>query len=139
MLSFEYPSTIPAGSGYIEQRIKLEMGSLTDQKPTGGHSIIPMISEALSSLEPESTTVVALEVERTFWEKATILHAEYHRPAARPVPDRFARHYSDLAALWNHPSRDAALSRIDLLERVSAVQVPLLRIELVELRFGPNG
>lgn len=119
VLSFEYPSTIPAASGYIEQRVKLELGSLTDQKPTGSHSIIPMISEALSSLEPESATVVALEVERTFWEKATILHAEYHRQASHPVPDRFARHYSDLAALWNHSSRDAALSRIDLLERVA--------------------
>lgn len=119
VLSFEYPSTTPGASGYIEQRIKLEMGSLTDQKPTGGHTIIPMISEALSSLEPESETVVALEVERTFWEKATILHAEYHRPASQPAPDRFARHYSDLAALWNHSSCDAALSRIDLLERVA--------------------
>jgi hypothetical protein len=105
--------------GYIEQRIKLEMGSLTDQKPTGSHFVIPMISEALSSLEPESETVVALEVERTFWEKATILHAEYHRQASQPVPDRFARHYSDLSALWNHSSRDAALSRIDPLERVA--------------------
>lgn len=119
MLSFEYPSALPAASGYIEQRIKLEFGSLTDQRPTGRHSIVPMISEALSSLTPEPESVIALEVERTFWEKATILHAEYHRTAGQPVPDRFARHYSDLAALWNHSSRDAALSRIDLLERVA--------------------
>lgn len=119
VLSFEYPSTVPAASGYIERRVKLELGSLTDQKPTGSHLIIPMISEALSLLEPESETVVALEVERTFWEKATILHAEYHRSASQSMPDRFARHYSDLAALWNHSSRDAALSRIDLLERVA--------------------
>ncbi|MEK6406287.1 MAG: nucleotidyl transferase AbiEii/AbiGii toxin family protein [Acidobacteriota bacterium] len=122
VLSFEYPSTIQAASGYIEQRVKLELGSLTDQKPTGSHSIIPMISEALSSLEPESATVLALEVERTFWEKATILHAEYHRPTAHPVPDRFARHYSDFASLWNHTSREAALSRIDLLERVALLK-----------------
>ena len=120
MLSFEYPSALPAASGYIEQRIKLEFGALTDQRPTGGHSIVPMISEALkSSLTPEPESVITLEVERTFWEKATILHAEYHRPAAQPVPDRFARHYSDFASLWTHSSRDAALSRIDLLERVA--------------------
>jgi nucleotidyltransferase AbiEii toxin of type IV toxin-antitoxin system len=119
VLSFEYPSTSPAASGYIEQRIKLELGSLTDQQPTGDHAITPMISEALSSLEPEPATVVALEVERTFWEKATILHAEYHRSATQSVPDRFSRHYSDLAALWHHSSRDTALSRIDLLERVA--------------------
>jgi len=44
--------------------------------------------------------VVALYVARTFWEKATILHAEHHRPAHLPVRDRFARHYSDFASLW---------------------------------------
>ena len=35
-----------------------------------------------------------------FWMKATILHAEYHCPAAQPSGERFYRHYSDLAALW---------------------------------------
>jgi hypothetical protein len=62
--------------------------------------------------------VVALEIVRTFWEKATILHAEYHRPAAQPMRDRFARHYADFEALWRHPSRDAALARLDLLADV---------------------
>ena len=103
----------------LRPRIKLEFGSLTDQRPSGSHSIIPMISEALSSLEPEPEIVIALEVERSFWEKATILHAEYHRPTAQPIPYRFARHHSDFAALWNHSSRDVALSRMDLLERVA--------------------
>jgi hypothetical protein len=59
---------------------------------------------------------VALEVERTFWEKATILHAEYHRPATQPLRDRLARHYSDMAALWQHPSRSKALARLDILQ-----------------------
>ena len=45
--------------------------------------------------------VVALEVERTFWEKAAILHTEYHRPADKATPDRFSRHYADTAALAN--------------------------------------
>ena len=46
--------------------------------------------------------MVALELERTFWEKATILHAEYHRPAESPTPDRYARHYFDMARLLAH-------------------------------------
>ena len=59
-----------------------------------------------------------MEVERTFWEKATILHAEHYRPANQSIRERFARHYADLAALWEHPARAAALARLDLLERV---------------------
>ena len=44
--------------------------------------------------------VVVLDVARTFWEKAAILHAEHYRAEHLPVRDRFARHYSDFAALW---------------------------------------
>lgn len=60
-----------------------------------------------------------VEVERTFWEKATILHAEYHRPVEKPMPDRFARHYSDFADLWRHPVHTDALRRLDLLTHVA--------------------
>jgi len=70
-------------------------------------------------LKGERDEVVAMEVERTFWEKATILHAEYHRPAAQPFGERFSRHYSDLAALWNQPAGAVALARLDLLDRVA--------------------
>jgi Nucleotidyl transferase AbiEii toxin, Type IV TA system len=71
--------------------------------------------EAYDDLEAD---VVSLALERTFWEKATILHAEFHRPTQLPIRDRFARHYADFAALWRHAGRDAALSRLDLLEDV---------------------
>jgi hypothetical protein len=59
-------------------------------------------------------------VERSFWEKATILHTEYHRPAEKPTPDRFSRHYADTAALARHPNAGRAIDRHDLRERVVA-------------------
>jgi hypothetical protein len=58
-----------------------------------------MLARVLPGLEEEHDKVVAMEVERTFWEKATVLHSEYHRPAGQAIGDRFSRHYSDLAAL----------------------------------------
>ncbi|MBI3450855.1 MAG: nucleotidyl transferase AbiEii/AbiGii toxin family protein [Acidobacteria bacterium] len=119
VVRFHYPSVLAGGTGYIERAVQLEFGSLTDQRPTGTHPIAPLIA----GLAPDAFTdfraeVVALEIERTFWEKATILHAEYHRPPKQPIRDRFARHYADFAALWNHPGGRAAASRLDLLERV---------------------
>ncbi|RRJ96029.1 nucleotidyl transferase AbiEii/AbiGii toxin family protein [Opitutaceae bacterium TAV4] len=119
ILRFYYPGVTPAGTGYIERAVKIEFGSLTDQRPIGKHPISPLIA----SLAPDAfadfrTEVVALEIERTFWEKATILHAEYHRPAGQPMKDRYARHYADFAALWLHPAGRAAANRLDLLERV---------------------
>jgi hypothetical protein len=119
VLWFDYESTLPAAGGYIVPAVKLEFGSLTDQRPVGRHTVTPMVAEALPQLDEERDEVVAMEVERTFWEKATILHAEYHRPAAQPLAERFSRHYSDLAALWKQPAGAAALARLDLLERVA--------------------
>lgn len=46
--------------------------------------------------------VTALELERTFWETATILHAEHHRPEGHDMPVRHARHYSDFSSLLSH-------------------------------------
>ena len=63
---------------------------------------------------------MALEAERTFWEKATILHAEHHRPEDKLTPDRFSRHYADLARLADHPSASAALAMPELRNRVVA-------------------
>jgi hypothetical protein len=119
VLWFDYESTLPAAGGYIVPAVKLEFGSLTDQRPVGQHIIKPMVAEALPELDEDRDEVVAMEVERTFWEKATILHAEYHRPAAQPFAERFSRHYSDLAALWKQPAGAAAIARLDLLERVA--------------------
>ena len=115
----DYDSALPATGGYIVPAVKLEFGSLTDQRPVGWHTITPMLAGVLPGLEEEHDKVVAMEVERTFWEKATILHAEYHRPAGQPIGDRFSRHYSDLAALWKQPAGAASLARLDLLKRVA--------------------
>lgn len=64
--------------------------------------------------------VTALELARAFWEKATILHAEHHRPEDQPTPDRYARHYADMARLLLHAEASAMLSDHALCERVVA-------------------
>ncbi|MEQ2006384.1 MAG: nucleotidyl transferase AbiEii/AbiGii toxin family protein [Limisphaerales bacterium] len=119
VLRFYYPSIVPTGTAYIERAVRIEFGSLTDQRPTGSHPIEPLIAElAPGAFADFRADVVALEIERTFWEKATILHAEYHRPAAQALRDRYARHYADFAALWRHPGGQRAATQLDLLARV---------------------
>jgi len=119
VLLFHYPSSQPAGFEYLKRSVKLEFGSLTDQQPVGRHPVRPWIADILPNAFPDwRCEVVALEVERSFWEKATILHTEYHRPAEKPTPDRFSRHYADTAALAKHPSASRAIDRHDLRTRV---------------------
>ncbi|WP_425399901.1 nucleotidyl transferase AbiEii/AbiGii toxin family protein [Aeoliella sp.] len=116
---FHYPSSQPDGFSYLKRSVKLEFGSLTDQQPTGRHPITPWVADTLPKAFTDwQCEVVALEVERSFWEKATILHTEYHRPADKPTPDRFSRHYADTAALALHEAARQATERHDLRERV---------------------
>lgn len=119
VLLFHYPSSQPAGFEYLSRSVKLEFGSLTDQQPVGRHPIRPWVAEVLPDAFPDwRCEVVALEMERTFWEKATILYTEYHRPTDKPTPDRFSRHYADAAALAKHPAAKSALDRHDIRNRV---------------------
>lgn len=116
---FHYPSSLPTGFSYIKRSVKLEFGSLTDQKPTGSYLIRPWIAEVFPAAFLDwQCRVVALEIERTFWEKATILHAEYYRPLDKPMRDRFSRHYADTAALASHPQANQAIDCHDLRNRV---------------------
>lgn len=120
VLLFHYPSTQPDGLAYLKRSVKLEFGSLTDQQPTGRHPVMPWIADVLPEAFADwKCEVVALEVQRTFWEKATILHTEYHRPADKPTPDRFSRHYADTAALATHPDAIKAVGDNELRSRVA--------------------
>jgi hypothetical protein len=121
VLLFQYPSSQPSGFPYLQRSVKLEFGSLTDQQPAGRHEVRPWVADVLPEAFPDwRCEVIALEVERSFWEKATILHTEYHRPAEKPTPDRFSRHYADTAALARHPTAGRAIDQHDLRDRVVA-------------------
>lgn len=119
VILFHYPSLQPSGFEYLERSVKLEFGSLTDQQPTGRHPVRPWLAEVLPEAFPDwQCEVVALELERTFWEKATILHSEFHRPAGKSTPDRFSRHYADTASLAIDPTARKAIDDHAIRNRV---------------------
>lgn len=117
-LVFAYPLATDR-SGYVPQRLLLEFGVRSERDPWEPREVRPYAADAV----PEAFATPAVEVPtltlgRTFWEKATLLHAVHHQPDARSVR-RMSRHYADLAALAAHPlGRDAARD-VGLLERVA--------------------
>ena len=120
LVLFHYPSNEPTGFVYLGRSVKMEFGSLTDQKPVGTHAVTSWVAEEFpKQLADFRCELVVLELERTFWEKATILHAEHHRDPAKPIRDRFSRHYSDMAALARHAVLERALARAELRQRVA--------------------
>jgi len=119
VLLFHYPTTQPSGFEYLKRSVKLEFGSLTEQRPTGRHRVATWLAGEFPQLFDDwNCEVVALEIERTFWEKATILHAESHRPEDKPTPDRFSRHYADTVALALHPDGERAIHLDEMRLRV---------------------
>ncbi len=68
--------------------------------------------------EDADCVVTALSVGRTFWEKATILHQEHHRAKDKALPNRYSRHYYDLAMLAQSKYRATAIENIELLAHV---------------------
>jgi hypothetical protein len=61
--------------------------------------------------------VHVLAPERTFWEKATLVHAENNRPEPK-TGTRVSRHYADVASLTTHEIGARALAQIRLLPQV---------------------
>ena len=119
VVHFEYPTASVAGFDYLRREVKLELGSLTDQRPTEQHAVRPWVVDDFPAAFPDwPCQVTALELARTFWEKATILHAEHHRPADQATPDRHARLYADMERLLRHPDANTMLADHALCARV---------------------
>lgn len=123
-VNFHYPTALPEaeymGMTYITPRVKLELGARGDPWPTEEKVIRPYGAEDYPDFfEDPDCTVTVLSAQRTFWEKATALHAEAHRPAESPTPQYFSRHYYDLAMLLGTNEGQAAATNFGLLAQVA--------------------
>ncbi|KIC76374.1 hypothetical protein DB42_DV00100 [Neochlamydia sp. EPS4] len=118
-LLFEYPSET-SKAGYIRPLVKIEIGARSEHWPVSEHRIKSYTKEALKEKIHESEIWVrVLNAERTFWEKATILHQYAHLPEDKKLPPRISRHYYDFFRLLNSEIKEKALIEIALLERVA--------------------
>lgn len=117
-LLFEYPSKT-SKAGYICPLVKIEIGARSEHWPVSEHRIKSYAKEALKEKIHESEILVrVLNAERTFWEKATILHQYAHLPEGKKLPPRISRHYYDSFRLPNSEIKEKALIETALLECV---------------------
>lgn len=99
--------------------ILLEIGPLAGWTPHEEGTISSYAADHFrASFSNPTASVTVVTRERTFWEKATILHQEAHRPTDKQIPPRYSRHYYDLAKMARTSCADSALSRIDILDAV---------------------
>lgn len=128
VININYPAAFP--DEYLRSEVRLEIGPLASWLPYENRSISCYAAEAFPDVFLQrGCTVKVIKAERTFWEKATILHHEAHRPEGNAQPPRYSRHYYDLARMAQSPVKEQALSDPGLLARVVAFKQ----------RFYPRG
>ena len=117
---FSYPPLRDDLDGYVNPTVRFEFGARGVHLPAEKKQISPYVYQAFPDLMAKGEIdVKVLGIERTFWEKATILHMLYHRNPDKPLSDRMSRHYYDLAQLIKHHAKVRALDGLDLLEQVA--------------------
>ena len=117
VINLQYPSAFP--DHYLRPELRLEIGPLAAWLPHEEHQVRSYAADAFPNLfQQPNCHVQVISAARTFWEKATILHQEAHRPADRALPPRYSRHYYDLYKMALSPVKDQALSDFGLLESV---------------------
>jgi len=121
---FNYPAGIePAGQGgrspYVQRVVRLELGARSEHWPAEEGSVRSYAAEVMpEQFKEPGCRIRALSAQRTFWEKATLLHAEAHRPLEKALAVRLSRHYYDLAKLYQSTFGPRALADRALLANV---------------------
>lgn len=119
-LRVNYPSAFATKQSYVQDSVLLEFGGRNTTLPNEPHSIVAYAAAHTDSLKFPTAQVIVLSPRRTFWEKATLIHAECHRPvrAGGGGPERISRHWYDLAMLAEQEIGRAAIPDRNLLAEV---------------------
>ena len=117
-LLFEYPGAFPpAEAGYVPV-VKIELGARSDDWPSETRTVTPYVAQLFPKTSGDFARVPTLAAERTFWEKALLLHEETFRPPDKPRRIRMARHYYDVWCLITRGVAQRAVEDAALFERV---------------------
>ena len=108
---FAFPSPVH-GYTYNKPVVKAEFGARGDPWPTAPSPVRPYLEDVHPGLATSAVVeVTTLAPERTFWEKATLLHALHHGSLVSPGKsvDRTSRHLYDVHRMWSRPELRARL------------------------------
>jgi hypothetical protein len=117
VIEIRYPNAFSLD--VLRPAVKLEIGPLASWVPSGRYLIRSFAAEEFPGVfDVPECHVTAITAERTFWEKATILHQQAHR--TKPMPAGYSRHYYDLYQLARSQVGENALQDMNLLSDVVA-------------------
>lgn len=119
-IHFHYPSDgLSAPADYNQAAVKIELSGRADGWPREPRTISPYVAETFPDLAGGTQLRLSCVCpERTFWEKAALVHEQNVRPGTRALAPRQARHLYDLIRLWDYLAGHNGLD--DLFDEVKA-------------------
>ena len=120
-LYIHYPKLLEEeeyGGSYVKPVVKIEAGVRSARVPTIEKEIDSFFEQVLGNSDPIKVNI--LRPDRTFWEKATILHSENSRNEPTRIEKRnhMSRHIYDLVKLYNSEFGSMAINDLELLADV---------------------
>lgn len=122
-----YPSAVENTDTYLRPSVLIEFGGRNATLPRDTLTIIPDVAAHVTDLAFPTAQVAVLSPMRTFWEKATLIHVECHRPDLRVGAERLSRHWYDLARLADHEVGRQAIGDVELLQDVLRIKETFYR------------
>ena len=146
---FYYPQfCLVNKTSYIKPVIRLELGARGGIIPKEDKVICSYVADIFPNLfEFKNCAVPTLSIERTFWEKITILHSLYNRhQKGKAIGHRMSRHYYDIYMLVQKGIVITAIAQKNLLQEVIENNIVFFKdpnsayetAKLGELRLAPS-
>ena len=115
IIEIKYNSVYSANS-YIQEKILIEIGARSLLEPSEKIRLRSMIAEVYpeANFADSFIEIPTVVPQRTFLEKAFLLHEEFQKPAENIRVDRMSRHFYDLEKLMNTTFAESALADTEL-------------------------
>jgi len=114
-LKIFYPSVLEEPDTYVEPAVLVEFGARNFTEPNEKHTIKTFASEEnLPGLSFPEAEVTVLSLNRTFWEKVTLIHVACNRGISHPKTERLSRHWYDLALLYLNNQGKSAIKDVGM-------------------------
>lgn len=115
VIEISYPN-LTESTGYIQQKIQLEIGCRSLREPFSLQSISSFVDASFpeSAYAASPVAIPTVNPERTLLEKIFLLHEEFQRPVEKIRVDRMSRHLYDIYVLVGTPFALEALSNKEL-------------------------
>jgi hypothetical protein len=133
IIEIHYDSLLNAGS-YIQEKVLIEIGARSQIEPSRDVQIRSILANTFPDaiFADDSYSIPTVIPQRTFLEKAFLLHEEFQKSTAKIRIDRMSRHIYDLEKMMDTNFATEALNDRELYNAIVAHRSTLTKMKEVD-------